>query len=246
MRDEIVIAPVRRSRLSHQIIVQLSRMIREGQLRAGDRLPAERELAKRLDVSRTSLREALRVLEQSGVIATRQGGGTYVRDTSEESGFSPLTLVLDHSDDIVGDLWEVRAIFEPSIAARAAVRATTQHLVDLDEIVAKQRTLLNQNVPHATWLDSDRAFHVAIARASHNVVAIRVIHLINQLLNDSRGHFAASTERREHAVTCHDNIRLAIHERNPQQARESMQEHLREVEEYIIGSVMTGSPDDGR
>ena len=95
-------------------------MIRQGQLRPGDRLPSERDLSEQLHVSRASLREALRALEIAGIVTSRQGGGTRIREVFDDGILSPLSLVLDASTDLVGDLWEVRSIFEPAVASRAA------------------------------------------------------------------------------------------------------------------------------
>src|SRR5690606_7409542 len=109
------------------------------QLSPGDRLPSERDLADQLQVSRASLREALRALEIAGIVAAKQGGGTYIREVFDDGILSPLSMVLDASTDLVGDLWEVRSIFEPAIASRAAIRAQPDDIASLEKIVEQQR-----------------------------------------------------------------------------------------------------------
>jgi GntR family transcriptional repressor for pyruvate dehydrogenase complex len=244
MSDPLAVVPIRRSRLSQQIVVQLCQMIRQGQLRPGDRLPPERELSEQLQVSRASLREALRALEIAGIVVARQGGGTYVREVFDDGILSPLSLVLDASIDLVGDLWEVRSIFEPAVASRAAIRAQPDDIARLEQIVEEQHGFLDREVPNDAWLESDRAFHVAVARASRNEVSVRVIRLINELLQEGRRHFATQSDRREHAYIWHRDIFAHIRDGQPQQAREAMMQHLREVEEVIVGEVIAPATDD--
>ncbi|HEX5163917.1 MAG TPA: FadR/GntR family transcriptional regulator [Thermomicrobiales bacterium] len=238
MSDPLAIVPIRRSRISQQIVVQLCQMIRQGQLRPGDRLPPERELSEQLKVSRASLREALRALEIAGIVAAKQGGGTYIREVFEDEILSPLSLVLDASTDLVGDLWEVRSIFEPAVASRAAIRAQAADIAVLERIVEQQHGFLDRDAANDDWLESDRAFHVAVARASHNEVSVRVIRLINELLHEGRRHFATRSDRREHAYTWHREIAARIRACEPQQARDAMMQHLREVEEVIVSEVI--------
>jgi GntR family transcriptional regulator, transcriptional repressor for pyruvate dehydrogenase complex len=243
MSDPLAIVPIRRSRISQQIVVQLCQMIRQGQLRPGDRLPSERELSEQLQVSRASLREALRALEIAGIVAAKQGGGTYIREVFDDGILSPLSLVLDASTDLVGDLWEVRSIFEPAVASRAAIRAQAGDIAALEQIVEQQHGFLDREMPNDAWLESDRAFHVAVARASHNEVSVRVIRLINELLHEGRRHFATQSDRREHAYIWHRDILAHIRACEPQQARDAMMRHLREVEEVIVEEVI--APDSG-
>lgn len=244
MSDPLTIRPVRRSRISQQIVVQLCQMIRQGQLRPGDRLPSERELSEQLQVSRASLREALRALEIAGIVAAKQGGGTYIREVFDDGILSPLSLVLDASTDLVGDLWEVRSIFEPAVASRAAIRAQADDIAALEYIVEQQHGFLDHDASNDAWLESDRAFHVAVARASRNEVSVRVIRLINELLHEGRRHFATQSDRREHAYIWHRDIFAQIRAGQPQQARDAMMQHLREVEEFIVGEVIAPAEGD--
>ena len=237
MSEHPLLAPIERSRLSKQITVQLCRMIGQGQLQPGDRLPPERELAELLGVSRSSLREALHVLEMAGIVTIRQGGGTFVRELAGDGLLSPLLLMLDVRGDLVGDLLEVRIMFEPETAARAAQRATAEDLAELERNIAAQSRLVAAGQPGDGWLGLDRQFHVAIARASHNEVAVRVTGFITEMLQDVQRHFVASDERMQHAFARHQQILLAVNESEPQRARATMLEHLREVERFVLCEV---------
>ena len=187
MSARLPIEPVQRSRLSQQVIVQLCQLIQSGRIEPGDRLPSERDLAEQLAVSRPCLREALRALELSGLIESRHGGGTYVRDFGEPGVFSPLVLMLGMTEDLAGDLGEVRKIFEPSVAMRAAMRADEEDLVALRNVLARQAEVLDSGGPLYELLPLDREFHAIVARASHNQVAMRMVQLINQLVHEGLG-----------------------------------------------------------
>jgi GntR family transcriptional repressor for pyruvate dehydrogenase complex len=237
MDEQLIVAPIQRSRLSKQITVQLCRMITQGQLQPGDRLPPERELTEMLQVSRTSLREALRVLEMAGVLTIRQGGGTFVRELDDDGMLSPLLLMFDVRGDLVGDLFEVRVIFEPEMAARAALRATDDHLAELDRILRSQEQLTGSHAPDDAWLRLDRQFHIAVARASHNEVAVRVMRFITEMLQDVQRNFVASDQRVARAVARHREIFEAIRETEAKHARQAMLQHLREVEEFVLQGV---------
>lgn len=213
-------------------------MIRETRLEAGDRLPGERELAEQLGVSRAPVREALRALEMTGLIESRHGGGTYVRDVLGLGLDAPLALALQASSDTVGDLWEVRIIVEPEIAARAAVRASDADLSLLAANIERLRTVWSDLDKGDAVMAIDREFHATIARASHNRASVRVIEMINQLLHESRTHFAGTPERRLQTLHRHTEILERLAARDAQGARERMLLHLLEVEAFILGEVI--------
>ncbi len=238
MQDADAISPIRRARLSQQIAVEICRLIRRGSFKAGDRLPSERELASQLDVSRTSLREALRTLESSGIVETRHGGGTYIQDFSAEGAISPLALVLEATGDIVGDLWEVRIIVEPAICSFATVRATEAEINKLERMIEEQEKLIPFPERNDDLTNIDRQFHAQLAQASHNQVSVQVVQMINHLLQEGRRYFVTTKERRLQALHGHKNIIQAIRKRDPGQARQAMLEHLQGVEEYILGQLM--------
>ena len=238
MQSDFALTPIRRARLSQQIMIEICRMIREAKLQAGDRLPGERELADKLGVSRAPVREALRALEIAGLIESRHGGGTYVRDVLSLGVDVPLALALEASEDTVGDLWEVRVLFEPEIAARAALRGTEDDFKALATNIERLRAVWADVGASDEALRIDREFHAGIARASHNRVSVRVIGMINQLLHESRTHFATSPERRQITLHRHGEILERLVARDVQGARERMLLHLVEIEAFILGEVI--------
>lgn len=238
MSHDPAIEPVKRVRLSQQIVVELCRVIRERQFHVGDALPPERELADRFSVSRASVREALRGLEVAGIVETRHGGGTYVRDLADFGIESPLALLLATSDENVGDLWEMRILVEPAIAARAAARAGEKDVDSLDRILQEQREAYEANESHDVVIRLDRELHISVAAASGNVIAVRIIQIINQLLYQDRTHFVTSQTRRKLALDRHYEVVAAIRDNKPRKAADVMHTHLREVEEFILGQVI--------
>ena len=185
------------------------------------------------------MREALRVLEMTGIVESRHGGGTFIQDMVSVGVVSPLALVLQATDDIVGDLGRHGIIFEPAIAARAALGATPESINELEALVNDLDKSIHNNDPDDITVRNDRLFHTAVARASDNQVALRVLNLINGLLADDRRHFVTSRERRLSALTSHRLVLQSIRERNPAEARALMLQHLEEIEAFILGEVIT-------
>ncbi len=202
-------------------------------------MPAERELADRLEVSRPSLREALRVLEMNGIVESRHGGGTFILDMFPTGIVSPLSLLLEATGDTVGDLWEMRIIFEPAIAARAAARATPDSTAPLQRLVSRLENSATDGASDDTVIQIDRDFHNGLAAASGNQVAVRVLMLIGELLTEGRRHFITSNDRRFRAYLAHRDILDAVQAREPAAARIAMLRHLEEIEAFILGEVIS-------
>src|SRR5713226_6497792 len=130
IKDEL--EPVRKTRIYEEVAAQIQRLITEGRLRPGDHLPPERELAERFGVSRTSVRDAIRVLELMGLLEPRQGEGTVVRDLSPDALVTPVASLLARHRTLLAELMDVRKMIEPGLAARAALHASEE---DLEKLV---------------------------------------------------------------------------------------------------------------
>src|SRR5690348_4949912 len=158
--SDLLIEPVRRSRIYEHIVEQIRALIREGRWAPGDQIPPERELAERFRVSRTSVREALRALEMQGIIDSRQGGGTFVRTADTEALVPPLAAAILRGRRELAEVLEVRELIEPGIARRAAERATDEHVSELESLLDKQRECIVAGRP---FVDEDTAFHYTLA-----------------------------------------------------------------------------------
>src|SRR6188768_173721 len=129
---------IKKTRIHEEVFSQIQELIREGRFKARDQLPSERELAETFKVSRTSVREALRALESQGMIVSRTGMGNFVVDMPVESLVGPLARLLIDEKKALADVFEMRKLIEPHIAALAAERATRNDVAQLKRIVAKQ------------------------------------------------------------------------------------------------------------
>ena len=128
---------VRKTKLYEKVAQQIRGLIRDGLLKPGDKLPPERELAETFQVSRSSLRDAIRSLEVMGLLEPRQGEGTIVLDLDASALVSPLSTMLRQKRELVGELLDFRKIIEPPLAARAAAHATPEELVYMEEILGR-------------------------------------------------------------------------------------------------------------
>src|SRR5205085_11974073 len=132
------LAPIKSTRIYEEIVRQIKTMIAEGRLKSGDQLPPERDLAEKFLVSRTSVREALRVLESVGLIEIRPGEGTFVREVSVDALVEPLALVLLSQREMIGELFEARRLLEPTIAGLAARRAAREEVQEMERLLDEQ------------------------------------------------------------------------------------------------------------
>jgi len=173
--------PVESEKLSSAVIRQIELLILRGILRPGERLPAERELAERLKVSRPSLRDAIGALQEKGLLATRAGAGVFVADVLG-SAFSPaLADLFSRHDTAVFDYLSFRRDMEGLAAARAARLASDTDLQVIQTIFDKMETAHGKRNPQEeSQLDAE--FHMAIIEASHNVVMLHMMRSMYDLL----------------------------------------------------------------
>ncbi|WP_434678097.1 FCD domain-containing protein [Pseudomonas sp. R1-18] len=231
---------VRQRRLSDDIVEQLERMILEGTLKSGGRLPAERVLAEQFGVSRPSLREAIQKLTAKGLLISRQGGGNYVVENIGSTFSDPLLHLLDSSPDSQRDLLEFRHTLEASCAYYAAMRATE---ADRRRLSTAFEALLDcygraDEVSRAEEGAADASFHLAIAEASHNAVLLHTIRGLFDLLKRNvviniGGMYKQRTETRDMLIQQHRELYLAIIEGRAEDARDISSRHITYVQEVL-------------
>jgi GntR family transcriptional regulator, transcriptional repressor for pyruvate dehydrogenase complex len=214
-------------RLYEQIVDQVEKSILGGELKPGDKLPAERELAEQFNVSRTAIREAVKTLTQKGLIEVRPGRGTFVTNsTSSVVRHSIGLLVKIESARSTLDLVEVREILEPEIAAMAASRANEDHLAALKKAVALMDTAKDDT---DTFIDGDMDFHLALAEGSQNVLILVLIDTLVDLLQDQRKRISLVPGGIDRAQEHHQAVLQAVLNRDPDAAREAMRVHLQQI-----------------
>lgn len=239
MTDMLGVRQVRKTRIYHEIVDQIRGLIAAGRIKPGDRLPPERELAELFKASRNSVRDAIRVLEQMGLIESRQGDGTYVRSVSVEELTEPLALLLLQSRTQMRELWEVRRVLEPALAEFAAARITDEELAELDAVLEQQRRKVEAGF---IALEEDTAFHNGIAEAARNTVMLRALDTLVDLLRQSRERSLQQHDRPAYSLAGHRRILAALRRRDPEGARAEMLRHLRDIEERVFDST---AEDDG-
>jgi GntR family transcriptional repressor for pyruvate dehydrogenase complex len=222
---------VRKVRRYEQVADQIRRLISDGTLKTGDLLPPERELAVRLGVGRSSVRDAVRTLEVMGILEPRQGHGTVVRDPSADSLVVPLASVLTRKREMVVELLDVRRIIEPALGARAARNATDDEIAELEEILRRQERKMRRGEPA---IEEDSQFHYALALAAGNSVLQRVLDVLMDLLRESRARSLQVPGRLERSYAGHRRILRAIKRRDAKAAEKAVKQHLSEIEAVLM------------
>jgi GntR family transcriptional repressor for pyruvate dehydrogenase complex len=218
-------------RVTDSIVEQIQDLILQGELQPGDRLPSERELAERLQVSRPSLREAIGVMEAKGMLQARRGGGTYVRDVMGRSVTDPLLHLIEARPETVGDVLELRHALEETAAFHAAQRATTDDLELIEARLEVLEAIYAKGTASATEeASADAEFHLAIADAAHNPVLSHVMRSLLRVLEASsaRSFEALRSDARDHAAIMAQHRRLldTVTGRDPRRARDAARQHL--------------------
>ena len=222
---------IAQSRLYQRIVEQIERSILTGQLKPGDQLPPERDLAGQFGVSRTAIREAMKVLREKGLIESQHGRGTFVTDGTSQVIRSSLdrmmTLRLSHAE-VAAHLIEVRELLEPAIAARAAVLADDKDIAALKEAYdAMDRAGENADA----FIEADLDFHLALAEAADNPLILALIDSIVALLREHRTRMFYVNGGPQRGQWHHKRILDAVTRHDATAARAAMEAHLGQVTE---------------
>jgi GntR family transcriptional repressor for pyruvate dehydrogenase complex len=218
---------VKTSRLFEQIVQQVEESILSGQLKPGDQLPAERDLAQRFGVSRTAVREAVKTLREKGLVEAYSGRGTFVTNGTSQAIRQSLDLMIRiNQQEGSAHLAELRQVLEPEIAALAAPRIEEQLLSTMREAVAVMDCNLHDP---DVYVEADLDFHLALAEAMGNPLILSLLDSIVGLLRDQRSRIFNVKGGPERGQFHHKRILAAIEKRDPELAREAMRAHLKQV-----------------
>src|SRR5437879_10971561 len=220
---------VRTSRLYEQIVQQIEESIVKGDLKPGDQLPAERDLAQRFGVSRTAVREAVKALREKGLVEAYSGRGTFITDGTSQAVRQSLDLMVKIGQPEGSQyLAELRAILEPEIAALAAARAQESDLATMREAVAVMDRAGRDPDP---YIEADLDFHLALAEAAANPLILSLIDSIVGLLREQRLKIFRVSGGPERGQVHHKRILEAVERHDAEKARETMRAHLSQVSE---------------
>jgi GntR family transcriptional repressor for pyruvate dehydrogenase complex len=211
------------------LIGVFKRLISEGSLVPGHRLPAERELAEMFGVARSSLRQALKVLEIMGVISQRVGDGTYLNTAAPAILAEPMEFLILLDGLSFHELMEARLIVEPELAARAAARATVEDIAELQQAMAEME---ENRQDHARFTECDLLFHQTIFRLAGNRVCSLMFTVVHQSL-ERLIHLTSQLVQPEHTLQLHRRIFVAIRRKDADEARRRMTEHLEDARELF-------------
>lgn len=218
-------------RSAAQVVSHVRTLIERGALRPGDRLPAERDLAARIGVSRPSVRAGLHALAAMGVVRSRHGSGTYIPEGPPSLVPEPLGFLAALHRFSRDEMYEARRVLEVGAAGLAAERATPEQLAALADAVASLFALMDE--PQA-FLIHDVDFHRAVAASSGNPILAALIEMVSNLYYEHRRRTAERAANRDlrAAAEAHRRIYQAIRARNPEAARTAMHDHLVEASRY--------------
>ena len=216
---------------AYETVVAKIRILIEGEkLGPGDMLPPERQLAEQFKVSRHSLREAIRVMQEQGVLAARQGSGNYIQATSKADLVRALGFSTKGNTRKVFDLFQLRDMLEPQIAGLAAELASEDQLSVIKDCAAQLEA--NEDFDHGQKLD--RAFHEAIAAATGNELLFDVLREINKHILPSASSVTEKTRRILVSNEGHKRIIDALEKRDADAARQAMHLHIAEVRSQVL------------
>jgi GntR family transcriptional repressor for pyruvate dehydrogenase complex len=211
------------SQLTRHVVDYVRGLIDRGDLRPGDRLPPERELARELKISRSSLRAGIGFLSAMGVLKSKHGAGTFVSNDPPALAASSLSVLGALHGFLPLQMFEARLVLEANVAALAAERATDEHLAELAEEVTEMYASLDDP---QQYLIHDVRFHRMIARAAGNPILGALMETIATNLYDNRRLTVHNSIDLKESVEMHREIYRAIRSHNPAQAKRAMEEHL--------------------
>ena len=224
---------IQAEKLSTSVVRQIETLILRGILRPGERLPSERELSERLNVSRPSLREAVAELEKRDLLITKAGSGIYVANVLGSAFSKPLIDLFATHDEALSDYLSFRRDLEGLAAWRAAMMASDTDLKVVDTIFRKMEAANSKRNPEEE-ASLDAEFHLSIIEASHNVIMLHMMRSMFDMLRAgvfyNRQVMFKQRTTRQSLLDQHRAINTALQARDPEGARSAIETHLNYVE----------------
>jgi DNA-binding FadR family transcriptional regulator len=230
--------------LVDRVVNEIQSVIVNGQLEPGAKLPPERELAEELGVSRTVIREAVRILVAKGLLETKPGVGTIVRQVTRDQIVEPLSLLLQTQEGGISieHLHQVRRMLEVEIAGLAALQASEEDIADLKQVLVDMESVETGPKEFAAR-DSD--FHQGLAKTTYNPLLIILLDSIRDLMQEVRLMVTRHPGLREQVMPDHYRILERVAARDPEGARQAMEEHLEHAlrfqEELLAAEARDGA-----
>lgn len=221
---------VSKRKIFEEVANQIRNLIEEGELKTGDKLPTERELSRIFKVSRHSVREALRTLEQEKMVTSQQGSGTFVLLRHDDILLDYLAEAIAHEKNQLSQIFQFRRTIESEIAYLATLHISEAQLKQLREIINRQE----QESSSLIQMELDQGFHHVLAEAAQNQIMLVVLDRVNDILSKTREQYLSGKTRVEYSIAGHYRILEAIEKRDAENARAAMKEHLDEIEKIAL------------
>lgn len=230
------IKPIETKKRYALVIDQISNLIKKGIFKKGDKLPPERIMAKKLGVSRPSVREAYSALEIAGILESRVGSGTYVQSENINDFLEKKINDIAAKEESPYEIFSLRKIVEPEIVALAAKNSKSENISEIGNILKKMQSQMKDEQSYT--LETDRTFHMAIAKASGNSVLINVLQYILDLTEEElwkkiRGQIIKSPEHLKKDIEYHEKVFNCIRNKDIKNARTIMEKHFISILEEI-------------
>ncbi len=218
-----MLEPLNKTRLYEDIVKQIIDSIKSGELKPGDKLPTERELALQLNVSRTAIREALRSLEIMGVIYSKVGSGTFIKEMSLDILMDSFAGILKKNERLIIELIEVRMLLEVEIAKLAARKINDNKIQAMEKAL---KLMADEIKEGGLGVKGDNAFHIELANAADNLAMTSILNLCGELLSSTRKAALKALGDPKIGLEHHRIILAAVKSGNEEEAGRLMKEHL--------------------
>lgn len=224
---------MKRVSLIDSIVEEIKQKITGGNLKDGDSLGSQDELARQLEVSRPTLREALKRLELMGLVETKHGRGTFVKTVSPHDFMNPLASFLVIDQESALELLEARLYIEGAVAALSAENASTENIGKIKAALDNMKAAA-EKVNLEAFIEYDIKFHLLVARSTNNRVLIKTVDILRDLIHQLvlkvfEIQAGSESETFNHTIKYHEQILSAIEQHDSNIARRHMEEHLRDV-----------------
>ncbi|TAK26382.1 MAG: FadR family transcriptional regulator [Chloroflexota bacterium] len=240
MQAPVVYAAIKQPNLCDRTVEYLMELILSGELAPGDYLPAEPELCKNLNVSRATVREAVRILEARGLVERRHGVGILIVDRSRQAAAYSVGLMLQRHKSSIRDLFEVRLGLECQAAALAATRATDS---DIQLMAQAIETMRRQSSTVEEYVEADLNFHLRLAESTHNSVLVALTDTVHDLLLETVRSTYVLDGRTARRLRDHSRVLEAIASHGPLGAEAAMRAHMRSTEAMLRRIGLLDLPD---
>lgn len=225
---------IQRKNVCESIVEDVIEKIKNKDLRPGDKLPNEKEMAEEFGVSRISLREALRFLSAKGLVVTRHGEGSFINEYDPNliaETFYNFSLLTDNP---ITEMLELRKIMEMEAAKLCAKNATEEEIKEIEEYKNLREAECEKGENFDMRFEYDRLFHLSIAKASHNHIFFKFIETIHLTIELHQREYTKNLENIKHTTSFHNKICKALKKRDAETAGQMMYAHLEEIETEVM------------